>query len=728
MTAPWAALALLWGSLCAECQAVRVARAAVPPGTRGPRAREPPVQRLGAEAGGGPQQLWGCSRTRACPCPRAGWPPGAPPSLGTPAQGGSLSSEEVRARASTLASGSGRAGPRRLGPSVARRCLFLEDLVVPLLDAQVGSGGRNGEEETPLPFLSLCVLNCPVMSLSEGTFSRGLACHTKGLLWSAFGLEQRCFVSLYLYILKGNDYVDFSQDTTGAGACGPHGRSLTSRLRGTGSGRGEAETRECIYYNANWELERTNQSGLERCEGEQDKRLHCYASWRNSSGTIELVKKGCWLDDFNCYDRQECVATEENPQVYFCCCEGNFCNERFTHLPEAGGPEVTYEPPPTAPTLLTVLAYSLLPIGGLSLIVLLAFWMYRHRKPPYGHVDIHEDPGPPPPSPLVGLKPLQLLEIKARGRFGCVWKAQLMNDFVAVKIFPLQDKQSWQSEREIFSTPGMKHENLLQFIAAEKRGSSLEVELWLITAFHDKGSLTDYLKGNIITWNELCHVAETMSRGLSYLHEDVPWCRGEGHKPSIAHRDFKSKNVLLKSDLTAVLADFGLAVRFEPGKPPGDTHGQVGTRRYMAPEVLEGAINFQRDAFLRIDMYAMGLVLWELVSRCKAADGPVDEYMLPFEEEIGQHPSLEELQEVVVHKKMRPAIKDHWLKHPGLAQLCVTIEECWDHDAEARLSAGCVEERVSLIRRSVNGTTSDCLVSLVTSVTNVDLPPKESSI
>ena len=121
---------------------------------------------------------------------------------------------------------------------------------------------------------------------------------------------------------------------------------------------------------------------------------------------------------------------------------------------------------------------------------------------------------------------------------------------------------------------------------------------------------------------------------------------------------------------------------------------QVGTRRYMAPEVLEGAINFQRDAFLRIDMYAMGLVLWELVSRCRAADGeqgrrpkragragagvgrsgdpqdslsppgPVDEYMLPFEEEIGQHPSLEELQEVVVHKKMRPAIKDHWLTHP----------------------------------------------------------------
>lgn len=58
-----------------------------------------------------------------------------------------------------------------------------------------------------------------------------------------------------------------------------------------------------MYYNDNWRTERTNQSGFERCEGEKDKRLHCYASWLNSSGTIKLVKKGCWLDDFNCYDR-----------------------------------------------------------------------------------------------------------------------------------------------------------------------------------------------------------------------------------------------------------------------------------------------------------------------------------------------------------------------------------------------------------------------------------------
>uniref|UniRef100_A0A8P4G860 Serine/threonine-protein kinase receptor n=1 Tax=Dicentrarchus labrax TaxID=13489 RepID=A0A8P4G860_DICLA len=488
--------------------------------------------------------------------------------------------------------------------------------------------------------------------------------------------------------------------------------------------QGESDTTECLYYNVNYEVEKTNQSGVERCEGEKDKRSHCYASWRNSSGSIELVKKGCWLDDFNCYDRQECVATEESPQVFFCCCEGNFCNERFTHLPDATGP-----PPPPSAGVLNVMVYCLLPVTMLSVTLLTAIWMYRHRKPPYGHVDITEDPGPPA-SPLLGLKPLQLLEVKARGRFGCVWKAQMMNEYVAVKVFPIQNKLSWQTERDVFITPGMRHENILRYIAAEKRGSHLEAELWLITEFHERGSLSDFLKGNIVSWSELCHIAESMACGLAYLHEDIPRQKGEGPKPAIAHRDFKSKNIMLRTDLTAVIGDFGLAVCFEPGKPPGETHGQVGTRRYMAPEVLEGAINFQRDAFLRIDMYAVGLVLWELVSRCKAVDGPVDEYLLPFEEEVGQHPSLEDLQEVVVHKKLRPTFKDLWLKHSGLAQICETVEECWDHDAEARLSAGCVEERISQVRRltaTITPPTSDHHTP-VPMVTNVDLPPKESSI
>ena len=70
----------------------------------------------------------------------------------------------------------------------------------------------------------------------------------------------------------------------------------------------------------------------------------------------------------------------------------------------------------------------------------------------------------------------------------------------------------------------------------------------------------------------------------------------------------------------------------------------------MAPEVLEGAINFSKDAFLRIDVYACGLVLWELASRCtltgnnnQTTPTAVDEYKLPFEKEIAS-PTLEEMQ------------------------------------------------------------------------------------
>ncbi|XP_077873482.1 activin receptor type-2A isoform X2 [Ictidomys tridecemlineatus] len=491
---------------------------------------------------------------------------------------------------------------------------------------------------------------------------------------------------------------------------------------------GRSETQECLFFNANWERDRTNQTGVEPCYGDKDKRRHCFATWKNISGSIEIVKQGCWLDDINCYDRTDCIEKKDSPEVYFCCCEGNMCNEKFSYFPEMEVTQPTSNPVAPKPPYYNILLYSLVPLMLIAGIVICAFWVYRHHKMAYPPVLVPtQDPGPPPPSPLLGLKPLQLLEVKARGRFGCVWKAQLLNEYVAVKIFPIQDKQSWQNEYEVYSLPGMKHENILQFIGAEKRGTSVDVDLWLITAFHEKGSLSDFLKANVVSWNELCHIAETMARGLAYLHEDIPGLK-DGHKPAISHRDIKSKNVLLKNNLTACIADFGLALKFEAGKSAGDTHGQVGTRRYMAPEVLEGAINFQRDAFLRIDMYAMGLVLWELASRCTAADGPVDEYMLPFEEEIGQHPSLEDMQEVVVHKKKRPVLRDYWQKHAGMAMLCETIEECWDHDAEARLSAGCVGERITQMQRLTNIITTEDIVTVVTMVTNVDFPPKESSL
>lgn len=107
----------------------------------------------------------------------------------------------------------------------------------------------------------------------------------------------------------------------------------------------------------------------------------------------------------------------------------------------------------------------------------------------------------------------------------------------------------------------------------------------------------------------------SLAEGLSFLHSTTD-TNGQA-KPAIAHRDLKSKNVLITSKMTLVIADLGMAVKFEPGVANDlqDIQGQVGTIRYMAPELLDGAISFNKEAFLQIDMYACGLIFWEIVSR-----------------------------------------------------------------------------------------------------------------
>ena len=115
------------------------------------------------------------------------------------------------------------------------------------------------------------------------------------------------------------------------------------------------------------------------------------------------------------------------------------------------------------------------------------------------------------------------------------------------------------------------------FIGVEKHTDLAQVEYWILSEYCDNGSLSDYLKGHLVTWAEALRVAEGVSRGLAHLHEEAPLSRTAGAaKPAVAHRDFKSKNVLLRRDLTPCVADFGLALIFHPQRPIGDVHPQVG--------------------------------------------------------------------------------------------------------------------------------------------------------
>uniref|UniRef100_A0AAG5DVI6 Serine/threonine-protein kinase receptor n=1 Tax=Anopheles atroparvus TaxID=41427 RepID=A0AAG5DVI6_ANOAO len=474
--------------------------------------------------------------------------------------------------------------------------------------------------------------------------------------------------------------------------------SLLMVIKGSLSRARLADELRCVTYECK---DGECMEGEETCDDPEPERTGgCFVVWttNNVTNEVNVTMKGCFANPTDC-NHTECVdtSTDMKKNLNFCCCRGNLCNKEHKWVPiSTKAPEVVQSVDAEQNVfmiLIIALASFVLALVGLGL-----YYITNQKQSMFNEIPTVE-PDISSSSTNISHRPIDLKDIKARGRFGVVWRAQLGNQEVAVKIFPMQERQSWITEQDIFKLPRMNHPNILEFIGCEKRVDMASTDFWLITAYCENGSLCDFLKAHTVTWNDLCKIASTMARGLTHLHEEVQGTRTDGLKPSIAHRDFKSKNVLLKADLTACIADFGLALVFTPGKSCGDTHGQVGTRRYMAPEVLEGAINFTRDAFLRIDVYACGLVLWELVSRCTIHGGPVDEYRLPFETELGPHPTLEEMQENVVMKKLRPRIFDPWRNHAGLNAICETMEDCWDHDAEARLSSSCVLERLSQYAR-----------------------------
>lgn len=145
--------------------------------------------------------------------------------------------------------------------------------------------------------------------------------------------------------------------------------------------------------------------------------------------------------------------------------------------------------------------------------------------------------------------------------------------------------------------------------------------------------------------NGMVVMALTIATGLAHLHMDIVGTRG---KPAIAHRDLKSKNILVKSNLSCAIGDLGLAVRHDVKNDAVDipsTH-RVGTKRYMAPEVLDESINTTHfDSFKRADVYAFGLILWEIARRCNI-DRVYDEYQLPYFDQVLPDPTIEEMRKV----------------------------------------------------------------------------------
>jgi tRNA A-37 threonylcarbamoyl transferase component Bud32 len=114
-------------------------------------------------------------------------------------------------------------------------------------------------------------------------------------------------------------------------------------------------------------------------------------------------------------------------------------------------------------------------------------------------------------------------------------------------------------------------------------------------------------------------IAQDVAEALAYVHE----ARGSDGRPlGVVHRDVSPANVLLAHDGTVRLLDFGVAKARERAVRTV-TAGLKGKVAYMAPEQARAA---PVDA--RTDLYALGLVLFEMLAGRRALDADGDVALL----------------------------------------------------------------------------------------------------
>ena len=189
-------------------------------------------------------------------------------------------------------------------------------------------------------------------------------------------------------------------------------------------------------------------------------------------------------------------------------------------------------------------------------------------------------------------------------------------------------RERFRQEARIAAT--IAHPNVVAVLDHDVEGGLA----WIAYEYVPGISLRERLCEGPLGWREAVAIARGIAAGL-----------GAAHAIGVTHRDVKPENVLLAGDV-ARLTDFGMARRDAGmGTQPGTI---LGTPAYLAPEVVRG----ERPT-PAVDVYALGLVLYEMVTGQVAFDGEqpaellraqlTDEVSLPTLTAAGSPPDLSAL-------------------------------------------------------------------------------------
>ena len=143
--------------------------------------------------------------------------------------------------------------------------------------------------------------------------------------------------------------------------------------------------------------------------------------------------------------------------------------------------------------------------------------------------------------------------------------------------------------------------------------------------FLEGETLADRLRHAPLSKLEARTIARQLCAGLA-----------EAHRNNVIHGDLKSNNVILTTgpngSLRAVITDFGLA--HTPGASGRATSAPLaGTPAYMAPELWKG-----EKASIASDIYALGVMLWELKTGRKPSELEVTSATLSWGERLAWKP------------------------------------------------------------------------------------------